>query len=99
MTTEAPTLRTLYAMLPEVAATSPYRQTFPHRLKVTTLTDGSAADAATGAPASTDNTATSAATARRIRMPSRSAAHGGEARQCRSQHRCRTDQDDSTSAT
>src|SRR4051795_731538 len=88
MATEAPTLRIRYAMLPEVAATSPYRHTFPHRLNVTTLTAGSLADAATGTPASTDSTATRVARARRLRMPSRSAAPGAPDRQCRSQLRC-----------
>src|SRR3954447_22232378 len=88
MTTEAPALRTRYAMLPEVAATSPNRHTFPHRLNVTTLTAGGVADAATGTPAGTDKTATRAARTRRIRMPSRSVGSLGHGRKSRSQDGC-----------
>src|SRR4051812_7169138 len=88
MATEAPALRIRYAMLPEVAATSPYRHTFPHRLNVTTRTAGSLADAAPGTPISTESTAIRAARRSRIRMPSRSAACRAVARQTRSQLRC-----------
>src|SRR4051812_23562783 len=88
MATAAPTLRIRYAMLPEVAATSPDRHTLPHRLNVTTRTAGRLADAVTGTPTRTDSTATRAARARRIRMPSRSVADRARVRQCRSQLRC-----------